>query len=161
MSCTALSDWFIRKQKQLPGCQWEPGGVSSGPLPTCSREMTSNYRALSCRRTSHCCCEEAQWGGHCCQLLAFLSARGDSLLRPPISVIISHPVSLKITWVGLNNSCILANIVQLQAESTAWLPLLHFFFFFQDARNCISLPRSLFCWHLHTVVLLSTFIITL
>ena len=122
----ALTDEFIRKQNPLPSCRWEPEGFSSGPLPTCSRETTSNYKALSCKSTFDAGCGEAQRGGHCSQLLASPSARGDAHFRPAIRIITPQPAAVKITWAGLSASCILMTPVQLQAENTRWLPLLQF-----------------------------------
>lgn len=124
--CMALTDGFIRKQNLPPGRQREPEGFSSGPLPTCSRETTSNYKALSCKSASDAGCGEAQRGCRCSQLLASPSARGDARFRPAIRIITLQPGAVKITWAGLHASCILMTPVQLQAENTRWLPLLQF-----------------------------------
>lgn len=83
---TALTDGFIRKQNLPPGCQREPEGFSSGPLPTCSRETTSNYKAPSCKSASDAGCGEAERGCRCSQLLASPSARGDARFRPAIRI---------------------------------------------------------------------------
>lgn len=123
---TALTDGFIRKQNPLPCCQWEPEGFSSGPLPTCSREMASKFKALSCKSTSNASCGETQRGGRCSQLLASPSARDDAHCRPAVCIITLQRGAVKITWAGLNASCILTTPVQPQAENTRWLPLLQF-----------------------------------
>lgn len=68
-------------------------------------------------------CGEAQGGGHCSPLLASPSARGDACFWPAICITLPQSGAAKITWAGLNTSCILMTPVPLQAENTRWLPL--------------------------------------
>lgn len=129
---TALADGFIRKRNLLPSCWWEPKSFSSEPLPTCNRETTSNYKALSCKRTSDAGCREAGWGGHCSQLLISPSAGCDTHFSSAVCIITPQPGAVKVTWAGSNVSCISMTPVQLQAENTKSLPMLQFLLRFQE-----------------------------